>query len=188
MKMKRSALFYCHQREGASFIGYRGWELPAFFSQPEQEAAHVREYVGLSDESYLRKFDLRKQPSQRAWRLGENHYLLLSELALDAPPGAIDVSSVYTSLRLTGPRSRDVLAKLTSLNVGELAFPNLFCAQTSIAHAHTILMREDLGPLLAFHILISRDYGESLWESILHAGDEFDISRFGLTALQSLHP
>jgi heterotetrameric sarcosine oxidase gamma subunit len=113
---------------------------------------------------------------------------LLSELPLDPPSEAIDVSSVYTSLRLTGPRSSDVLAKVTSLNVADLDFPNLFCAQTSIAHAHAILMREDIGSILAFHILVSRDYGESLWESIIYAGDEFDLSPFGLTALQSLHP
>jgi glycine cleavage system aminomethyltransferase T len=62
--MKRSALFYCHQRSGAKFIEHQGWELPAFFLSPEQEAAQVRDTVGLADESYLLKFDLKKQHGQ----------------------------------------------------------------------------------------------------------------------------
>lgn len=186
MNMKRSALFYAHQRRGASFIEHKGWELPAFFLPPEQEAAQVRASVGLVDQSHLLKLELKKQPSRMSWRLGANHYLLLGDSPLDAPSDAIDVSSVYTGLRLAGPRSRDVLHKVTSLNVADVALPNLQCAQTSVAHAHGIVMREDVGSILAFHLLVSREYGESVWESILHAGREFHLCPFGLAAFRSL--
>jgi glycine cleavage system aminomethyltransferase T len=185
--MKRSPLFYWHQRAGASFIEHQGWELPASFLPPEQEAAQVRKSAGIADLSHLLKFELQTQPPQNGWRLGAGLYLMMGESPLDPPPGAIDVSSVNTSFRLVGPRSRDVLNKLTSLNVSSAALSNLSCAQASVAHAHAALLREDIGSLPAFHILVSRDYSESVWESIAHAGHEFDLCPFGLQALQAFH-
>jgi glycine cleavage system aminomethyltransferase T len=186
MTMKRSALFHLHQRAGARFVEHQNWEVPAFFVDPEQEAADVRQSVGLADLSYLSKFDLQKEPQANGWWLGANHYWMIGEPPLDPPSGAIDISSVYTSLRLAGPKSRDVLRKLTSLNVSDLALPDLRGAQASVAHTHAVVLREDIGPIPAFHLLVSREYGESVWETIVHAGHEFHLSPFGLMALKSL--
>jgi len=186
MIMKRSALFHLHQRAGAKLVEQQGWELPSCFVPPEQEAAQVSKGVGLADLSHLLKFDLKKQPQQKCWRLGMDHYFMIGE-SLDPPSGAIDVSSVYTSFRLVGPRSRDVLNKLTSLNVSDATLPNLSCAQASVAHAHAMLLREDIESIPAFYLLVNRDYGESIWESIFHAGDEFHLIPFGLQTLQQLH-
>jgi glycine cleavage system aminomethyltransferase T len=187
MTLKHSGLFYFHQRQGARFIEHRGWELPAFFSSPSEETADVRVNAGLADQSHLVKFDFDKEPPSNGWCLGANHYLMLAEPPLDPPPGAIDVSSVYACMLLAGPRSRDILSKLTSLNVSSAALPNLSCAQTLVAHAHAIVMRDDIASLPAVHLLVSRDYAESVWESIVHAGREFHLRPFGLLALGSLY-
>jgi sarcosine oxidase, subunit alpha len=77
--------------------------------------------------------------------------------------------------------------KLTSMDVSGAAIANLHCAQTSVAHVHGIVMREDIGSTMAFHLLVSRDYGESVWESVVHAGREFQLCPFGVTALELLH-
>src|SRR6516162_10939651 len=186
MTMKRSALFHLHRRCGASFIEHHGWELPAFFLNADEEAAAVRKTVGLADLSYCSKLDLQKAPENSGWWLGANHYWMIAEPPLDPPPGAIDITSVYTSLCLAGPRSRDVLNKVTSLNVSDVALPNLRGAQTSLADTYTVVLREDIGSISAFHLLVSREYGESVWETIVHAGHEFHLCPFGLTALKSL--
>lgn len=184
--MKRSALFDLHQRAGATFAQYQGWELPAFFVSPEQERSQVRESVGLADLSYLAKFDLKTETEEHWWSLGAGHYLAIGEPPLAPPSGATDVTSVYASFRLAGPRSKDVLSKLTSLNVADVALPNLSCAQADVAHVHTIALREDMGSSPAFHLLVSREYGESVWEAIVHAGNEFHLCPFGLNAVQLL--
>jgi len=184
--MKRSALFHLHRRAGASFIEHRSWQLPAFFSSAEQEAAEVRKAVGLADLSHVLKFDLRREPSHDGWWLGANHYWMIVEPPLDPPSGSIDVSSVYASLCLAGPRSRNVLNKVTSLDVSEVALPNLRGAQGMVAHTHAVVLHEDIGSIPAFHLLVSREYGESVWETIVDAGEEFHLCPFGLTALQSL--
>jgi glycine cleavage system aminomethyltransferase T len=87
---------------------------------------------------------------------------------------------VYADFVLAGPRSREVLSKLTALDVREQALPNLSCGQSSLAHAHAIVLRQDLGSVPAFHLLVSRDVSESVWESLLHAGEEFHIAPFSL--------
>jgi glycine cleavage system aminomethyltransferase T len=105
---------------------------------------------------------------------------------LSLPPAVYvtDVTSVYCQLLLAGPRSRDVLRKLTSLNVGDGALPNLSCAQASVAHVHSTVLRDDINNIPAFHVLFSRESAESAWEAILHAGHEFQIVPFGLRALE----
>ena len=182
--MKRSALYHLHVRSGATFTGHHGWEIPGSFSAPEAEASGARNSVGLADISYRAKFQSKSQPERYWWRLSSHHYLTIGEPPLDSPPDATDVTSVYANLLLAGPHSQNVLAKLTSLNCERL--PNQSCGQASIAHTHAIVLREDLTGVPAFHILVSREYSESVWESIVHAGHEFHLQPFGMKALQLL--
>ena len=101
---------------------------------------------------------------------------------LPPPVYVTEVTSVYAQLLLAGPRSRDVLNKLTSLNLSSNLRDDLTCAQTNVAHVHAIILRKDLAALPAFHLLVGRECGESVWESVLHAGNEFQITPFGLEA------
>lgn len=143
----------------------------------------MREHVGLTDLSYRPKFDTKTEPPRPFWCLGRRHYLVVGEPPLDTPSGATDLTSVYADLFLAGPRSKAVLSKLTSLNVSDATLPNLSCAQASLAHVHTIVLREDIGSIPGFHLLVGREYGESVWEAIVHAGHEFHLRPFGLGAL-----
>lgn len=194
---------------------HHGWDIPAFFSSPDDEAARVRESAGLADISWMVEFDLKGQglrtppaigPEARWWELARLHGLLTCEpsarsavsdtlhkmQSTQADPFAplpfyvTDVSPVYTHLLLAGPRSREVLSKLTSLNLSESSLKDLSCAQASVAHVHAIVLRQDLKIVPAYHLLVGRDYGESVWESVLHAGHEFHIVPFGLKSQQLL--
>jgi glycine cleavage system aminomethyltransferase T len=185
-RMKRSALHSEHSNAGATFGEYSGWELPAYFVSAQREVEQIRKSVGLADLSYLAKFDLRAKSEQASWRLGAKHYLVLGEITTPITTGAIDVTSVYAVLRLAGPKSREVLRKLSSLNVSDTALPNLGCAQAGLAHVPGIFLREDIGAIPAFHLLITRDYAVSAWKAILHVGHEFGISASGLEAIHSL--
>jgi glycine cleavage system aminomethyltransferase T len=187
MTMKRSALFHLHKSQNAVFTDHQGWLVPGYFSAPEQEMLAVQTKAGLADVSYLSKFDLQDEPPHSGLRLGSNHYLMMGEPPVHPPTGAIDVSSVYACFCLAGPRGRDVLNKLTSLNVSDAALPNRSCGQTSVAHTHALIMRDDIGSILAFRILVSREFGESVWESIMHAGHEFHLCSFGIKTLMALH-
>jgi glycine cleavage system aminomethyltransferase T len=184
--MKRSALFYLQRRSKPSFMEHHGWEIPAWFQPPQLEAAAVRNGVGLTDVSYHAKFLSKTRPESGSWRLGSQHFLTVGDAPLDPPISATDVTNVYADVLLAGRRSREVLAKLTSVDLSDKALPNLSCAQANVAHTHAIVLREDLPDLRAYQILINREYSESVWESITHAGHEYDLCPFGLRALELL--
>lgn len=199
---RRTALFHSHSQTGAQFVDYNGWQMPVRFTSVREEASHVVDAAGVADLSCIGKFDLKGRgvPSlnppagSQSWLLGRNHNLLTCLPAdrervlasIESAPDiyTTDVTSAYAGFLVAGPRSRDILRKLTSLNVSALS--NLACGQASLAHAHAIVLREDLGALPAFHLLVSRYYGESVWEAILHAGQEFGLEPFGLEAWQEL--
>ncbi len=209
--MKHTALFHKHQQDAAFPAEHHGWEVPAYFTAAETEMAQVQRTVGLSDVSWMVKFDLRgyglkasPAPGEqaRSWPLGPLHFLVTcdpssredvrarfqtlqaaaSDLSLPPPVYVTEVTSVYAQFLLAGPRSRDVLGKLTSLNLSEASLPHLGCGQASVAHVRAIVLREDLGKIPAFHLLVSREYGESVWDAVVHAGHEFHLSPFGLRA------
>jgi glycine cleavage system aminomethyltransferase T len=184
--MKRSALFHLHRLAGATFVERHGWEMPLSFASLESEGSQVREQVGLADLSYRAKFDSKAAPSRPFWPLGRNHFLVVGEPPLSPPSGATDVTSVYAELLLAGPWSKAVLGKLTSLNLSDAVVPNLSCAQASLAHVHSIFLREDIGSIPGFRLLISREYAESAWQALIHAGHEFHLQPFGLGALELL--
>jgi len=209
--IRQTALFYRHEQSGASLVDHCGWRVPAYFTFAQQEAARFTTSVGLSDVSWMVKLDLKgyglKTPPRledaRQWCLGREHYLTTchpdaeqavlaqlrevpaqQDLMLPPPVYVTDVTSVYAQFLLAGPQSRSVLRKLTSLNV--TALENLGCGQAGVAHVPGIVLRDDLGDLPAYHVLVSREYGESVWEAILHAGHEFHIAPCGLKALEML--
>jgi glycine cleavage system aminomethyltransferase T len=182
-------------------VEYHGWRAAAVFTSEQEEAALVRQGAGLSDVSWMTKLDLKGSglntlpalgERTRSWSLGPNHLLVTCDPemspAISSSSGVwvTDVTSVFAQFLLAGPASRDVLRKLTSLNVSEKALPDSGCGQASVAHVRAIILRRDLGPLPAFHLLVSREYGESVWDSLLHAGREFRITQFGLKALEIL--
>lgn len=109
-----------------------------------------------------------------------------SDLSLPPPVYITDVTSVYAQFLLAGPRSRDILSKLTSLNLSEGSLPDLSCGQSSLAHVRAIILRKDLDEIPAYHLLVSREYGESVWDAVLHAGHEFQLSAFGFEAQRLL--
>ena len=84
--------------------------------------------------------------------------------------------SPYARFLIAGPNTRAVLSKLTSLNL------DLTKAYGSVAHVRSLVTRHELG----FLLMIPRDYAESVWESLLHAGEEFHITVFGLEASRRL--
>ena len=98
-----------------------------------------------------------------------------------------DVTSNFTAVQIAGPRSRDVLRKLTALDLRPAQFPDLSCAQGSLAGIHTLVIRADIQAHLAYQVYCGREFGEYLWDALLDAGQEFGARPFGLAAQRQLH-
>ena len=135
---RQSALHHCHLEANAQLQSFSGWQLPAWYTDPSSELELVRASVGICDVSHLSKFDLRGKaaevrPPARLWKLTPAHALVTSPLpiAFADSSSVTDVMSIYSAILLAGPKSREVLQKLTTLNVRDEAMPVGAARQTS---------------------------------------------------------
>jgi sarcosine oxidase subunit gamma len=118
-------------------------------------------------------------PHRCIW-LGPDEWLLSGEasigeeltnrvaLALTGQPvSLIDVSAAYATLQLTGPRSREVLAKACSLDFHERAFRPGQCAQSNFARTQALVTLESDAPV--FRLIVRRSFAPYLAEWLLDA-------------------
>jgi glycine cleavage system aminomethyltransferase T len=190
--LRVSALHRCHLEAQGHIDTFSGWELPAWYTESSREVERVRTSAGISDASYLYKLDLRGDagelsPPARLWRLTPTHAFVTSPLPGSVVSSAVtDVTSVYSAILLAGPKAREVLQKLTTLNVREGSMPDGTARQTRVAHVNATILRSDSQGLLAFLILNTRDLAEHVWSALLHAGSEFGARPFGMVAQRQL--
>lgn len=209
---RRSPLAATFEALGAKLGDEYGWDTALSFRSPGEEAEQVRQSVGLADLSQIPKFDLRAQnldpafaldDEARIWRQRKGQSLVtctpesgarvaaqLDQYAAGAgessPVYVSDVTPVYAALLLAGPRSAAVLRKLADLDFSDEALPDLACTQTGIHHVYALVARQDLPSVRAYMLFTGREYAEWLWETVMHAGQEFGIQPFGSKAHKSL--
>ncbi len=81
-----------------------------------------------------------------------------------------DLSHARTALRVEGPKVRDLLAKLCTLDVDPAVLPAGSCAQTQFGQIGVLLYcRAHDG----FDVFVPRGFAVSAWETILDAALEF---------------
>jgi glycine cleavage system aminomethyltransferase T len=186
---RQSALHGCHLQARGQVQTFSGWLLPAWYGSPTSEIEEVRASVGISDASYLFKLDLHGatgdltfSPPARLWRLNAAHALVTSPrpIGFAASESVTDVTSIYSAILLAGPRSREVLQKLTTLHVRAAALPEGGARQTRLAHVNATILRRDCASLPGFLILNTRDVAEHVWHALLNAG----AHPFGMVAQQ----
>ncbi len=80
-------------------------------------------------------------------------------------------------IRVAGPRARDMLAKVCSLDLHPAVFPDGAAAATSIDHTSVNLWRgKDDGGAAVFYLLVFSTFAESLWHTLLDSGAEYGIT------------
>ena len=84
---------------------------------------------------------------------------------------ATDVSAMYVTFALSGPRAREVLMKGCRLDLHARAFPAGACVQTALARANVILHRTGDGP--AYEITVRNSFAHYLASWLLDAMAEY---------------
>ncbi|GDY09586.1 aminomethyltransferase [Planctomycetia bacterium] len=97
-----------------------------------------------------------------------------------------NVSGSYAAMNLAGPRSREVLKKLTDADLSSDVMPYLAASECQIAGVSAIVLRIGFVGELGYEIHVPSQFGLHVWEAILEAGREFSISPFGLEAQRVL--
>ncbi|MFQ5936843.1 MAG: FAD-dependent oxidoreductase, partial [Acidiferrobacterales bacterium] len=112
--------------------------------------------------------------------------LLFKNLPADGSVRLDNVTTSYGVLVLVGPRSRDVLAKLTDTDVSNEAFPWLTAQEILIGVAPVRAMRVNFVGELGWELHHPIQYQNHLFDTLLEAGREFGIGQCGMRAMDSL--
>ena len=115
--------------------------------------------------------------------------LLASEAHFRASAEGFDVELVPVSderggVQIQGPRSRDVVGRVTDLDLAEL--PYFHCAETVVAGEECILSRTGYSGELGYEIFARPDSVATVWTALLEAGEEDGIRPYGLEAADYL--
>jgi len=97
-----------------------------------------------------------------------------------------NITSSFAAVNLAGPRARDVLGKLTDLDISATALPYLTSVEGVVAGIPTLILRIGFVGELGYEMHFSADYGEAMWDALIQAGAEFDIRPFGIEAQRVL--
>jgi glycine cleavage system T protein (aminomethyltransferase) len=97
-----------------------------------------------------------------------------------------NLSDEYSLLAVQGPNSKDVIKKLTDVNIDKLEYYHF--VNTKVTGIDMILSRTGYTGELGYELYFKGDekQAEELWAKILDAGKEFNILPIGLAARDSL--
>ena len=100
--------------------------------------------------------------------------------------GIVNATGGYAAINLAGPRSRDVLAAVTRLDLSAEAFPYLGVREGEVADMPARVMRVGFVGELGYEIHVPADGACALWDDLMQAGSVHGIRPFGVEAQRLL--
>ena len=124
------------------------------------------------------------------FHIAENHFRLTSTLPnlewlIDNSRGfdatIEDVSEDIAGIALQGPTSRDLLQKLTSVDLSALKFWH--CTDADVCDRPTLISRTGYTGDLGFEIFVRPDDAETIWDAAMSLAPDYQMRPCGLGAL-----
>ncbi|PWQ93483.1 GcvT family protein [Leucothrix arctica] len=104
----------------------------------------------------------------------------------DASVFFTDMTSAFAVITVMGPRSRDVLSKLTKADLSHEAFPFATSQEIELGYAIVRASRITYVGELGWELYIPTEYAPSVYELIFETGEVFDIRPYGYHTMNSL--
>jgi sarcosine oxidase subunit alpha len=137
-------------------------------------------------------------------RLGPQHYLMSTTtggaarvlnwmerwLQTEWPQLKVHLTSVsdhFATFAIAGPHARRVLSKVSAdVDFSPAAFPFMSVREGTVAGVAARVMRISFSGELAYEVNVSANFGLGVWEALLDAGEEYDITPYGTEAMHVL--
>lgn len=133
-------------------------------------------------------------------RLAEDKYFIVSagdfythdlmwlkkHIPYDAHAFVADVTSGYTLLNIQGPKSRELIKRITTADVSKEAFPYMSAKVIDINYALVQAFRVTYEGELGFELYVPTEFSAHVYESVVEAGQDLDLKHAGFQALNSL--
>ncbi len=93
----------------------------------------------------------------------------------------------YSTIAVAGPHSRKVIANLgCDVDLDKDSFPFMTVRPATLAGLPVQLFRVSFSGELAFEINIDSNYALQMWQAVMAAGEEFDITPYGTETMHVL--
>ena len=92
----------------------------------------------------------------------------------------VDATGALAAVNVAGPRARDLLARLTDLDLSADAFTYLDAKRAPVAGVPALLLRIGFVGEVGYEIHVPSPFGEHLWDAILEQGADLGVEPFGL--------
>ncbi|UCF27435.1 MAG: GcvT family protein [Chloroflexota bacterium] len=133
-------------------------------------------------------------------RLAEDRYQVVSSWSIhtnvltwlkrhipeDAHVTVTDMTSAYSLLNIQGPKSRQLLSKLTSADMSNQTFPYLTIKEIDIGYALVNALRITYLGELGWELYIPSEFSLHVYDFLLENGIEVGLKHAGLHALETL--
>jgi len=115
-----------------------------------------------------------------------DHDWLKKHMPDDRSVSFTDLTNSMGVLVLAGPKSRDVLQKLTRTDLSSSAFPWLSAQQIDVHLAPTIAARVNFVGELGWELHHPIEYQNHIFDALMAAGAEFGLKPFGIRAMDAM--
>ena len=137
-------------------------------------------------------------------RLGENHYIMTTTtggaanvmgkledyLQTEWPELDVYLTSVtdhFATVSVCGPNSKKIVSKvIPDLDFSDENFPHMSFKNAKIGKINCRVMRISFTGEHSYEINIQANYGKSVWEKCIEAGNEFNITPYGTETMHLL--
>ena len=97
-----------------------------------------------------------------------------------------DVTHARALVRITGPRTPDLLAKVCAIDFADEVTPNGAAFRSSVAKLVTDVVRDDRDREISYLLHCEWSSGQYLFDALIDAGDEFGIEVDGFVDLGNI--
>lgn len=111
---------------------------------------------------------------------------LLQHAPTDGTVIITDVTSGFGVLNVCGPKSRDVVASLSTIDFSNTAFPYMTAQRVDLGWAPVIALRAGYVGELGWELHVPTEYVRDLYDKILEAGVSLAIRDVGYRAVETL--
>lgn len=98
----------------------------------------------------------------------------------------VDVTGHFACFALWGPRSREILGRLTPSDLDDAAFPFMTAQDLTVGDVPVRALRVTFVGELGWELYASSEYGAALWTSVWEAGRDLGLVAGGYRAIESM--
>jgi 4-methylaminobutanoate oxidase (formaldehyde-forming) len=132
-------------------------------------------------------------------RLGEQRFLLITpsylqhktlsmlrRLAEGTSASVFDTTAGLATIAIMGPRSREMLSRLTRADLSTRAFPWRRAQELEVGRGYALCLRVSFVGELGYELYPTADFAVDLYDSVVAAGADLGLRHAGYHALDSL--